>query len=75
MYRTTPPESARKFVSWETLLYELDTPKSTIYDWIKQGIFPRPIPIGPRRVAFCRQQVEAWKAQRMASSSVESSNA
>jgi len=54
------------FVSWPRVLEEVDVPKSTVYDWIKRGIFPRPIQLGPRRVAFCRDQLEAWKSHRAA---------
>lgn len=60
--------STRRFVSWERVLQEVDVPKSTLYDWINQGLFPRPVQLGPRRVAFCRDQLENWKSQRFSSS-------
>ena len=37
---------------------------STLYEFIKKGILPLPIKIGPRRVAFLRGDLEAFLASR-----------
>ncbi|MGD9671560.1 MAG: helix-turn-helix transcriptional regulator [Hyphomicrobiaceae bacterium] len=34
--------------------------RSTIYAWLKQGLFPPPIRIGPRRVAWRTSEIQAW---------------
>jgi len=34
--------------------------KSTIYDWIAKGTFPKQISLGPRVVAWSEQAVETW---------------
>jgi prophage regulatory protein len=32
----------------------------------KEGLFPKPVPIGERRVAYVRAEVEAWINDRIA---------
>lgn len=39
-------------------------PTSTMYNWIKRGIFPKPIKIGLRKVAWRAEDIEAWLAER-----------
>lgn len=34
--------------------------RSTLYDWIKSGRFPRPKQLGPRAVAWSEADVLAW---------------
>jgi len=38
--------------------------RSTIYERIAAGTFPKPRRIGPRAVAWPASQIEAWKAAR-----------
>ena len=33
---------------------------STLYHWMSQGIFPRPVKLGPQRVGWRESDVEAW---------------
>jgi prophage regulatory protein len=42
--------------------------RSAIYARIKEGTFPKPVPIGPRTVAFIASEVEAWVQARIAGS-------
>jgi excisionase family DNA binding protein len=42
--------------------------RSTIYRWIDDGRFPGPIEIGPGCVRWREDEVEAWKADRIAAS-------
>ena len=42
-------------------------PRSTIYDWIGKGLFPRPVRIGPRRVAWRASDIDRWMANAVAS--------
>ncbi|MBC8671928.1 helix-turn-helix transcriptional regulator [Aeromonas sp. 25-281] len=44
--------------------------KATIYRLIKQGAFPRQIPLGPRAVAWRLSDVVTWIEQRSLSSFV-----
>jgi len=39
--------------------------RSTIYDKMKQGGFPKPVKIGERAVGWVEAEVEAWLKARM----------
>lgn len=39
-------------------------PRSTIYAWIKAGLFPRPVRLGPRAVAWPEVDIAGWIARR-----------
>lgn len=47
--------------------------RSTIYDMMDRGDFPRPIRIGKRAVAWSETTVEAWLASRPTSKGALSS--
>lgn len=38
--------------------------RSTLWRWGRQGTFPMPFKLGPRRVAWRRRDIEAWLASR-----------
>ena len=40
--------------------------KTVIYKQIRQGTFPRPVPVGERRRAWVETEIEAWIAARIA---------
>jgi prophage regulatory protein len=40
--------------------------RSTIYDKIKAGTFPKPVKLGARAVAWPEAEVEAWMKERIA---------
>ena len=48
--------------------------RSTMYQQIQDGTFPRPIPLGPRAVGWLESEVSNWIAERVriARSDVES---
>lgn len=39
--------------------------RSTIYDAIKAGTFPKPIQLGPRSVGWLESDIAAWLAARI----------
>ena len=39
--------------------------RSTIYKYVKQGMFPAPVPLGCRAVAWVEGEVTAWIAARI----------
>jgi prophage regulatory protein len=45
--------------------------RSTIYDDIARGAFPKPIHIGPRASAWLEDEVIAWQEQRIAERDAE----
>jgi len=38
--------------------------RSTIYDWMKRGDFPKPVLLGSRKVAWRESDVKAWLETR-----------
>lgn len=34
--------------------------RTTLYDWTRRGLFPPPIKLGPRAVAWRESDVQAW---------------
>ena len=38
--------------------------RSTIYDWMRTGKFPRPVALGARLVAWREADVQAWLEAR-----------
>ena len=38
---------------------------STIYQYIKDGVFPKPVPLGPRAVGWLESDVSNWIAERV----------
>lgn len=62
-------------LSIRTLTNDLDKSKSTIYRWIEQGEFPKPIRLSKGSedgrggsVAWLKSDVDAWKEARIAES-------
>ena len=45
--------------------------RSSIYDMIKRGVFPKPIKIGERAVAWREADIIAWMDARMTAASDE----
>jgi prophage regulatory protein len=40
--------------------------RSTQYEWIAQGKFPKPIRLSPRLVVWSAEEIEAWQRDRIA---------
>ncbi len=40
--------------------------RSTIYQYIKDGVFPKPVQLGPRAVGWVESDISAWIGQRIA---------
>ena len=39
--------------------------RSTIYQYINDGVFPRPVQLGPRAVGWIESEVSAWITERI----------
>ena len=42
--------------------------RSTIYAWIKEGTFPKPVRLGERSVGWLKTEVQAWVNSRITKS-------
>jgi prophage regulatory protein len=56
--------AAARLVSIRDVLALTSISRGTLYIWIKQGHFPKPVQIGKRRVAWREQQVRDWISSR-----------
>jgi prophage regulatory protein len=56
----------RRFLRLRAVRDFTGLPTSTIYDEMSRGRFPRPIPLGPRCVAWDAQEVADWQEARIA---------
>ena len=54
-----------RFISMSEVLDRICLSKTHLYRKINAGQFPRPVPLGPQKVAFLESEVEAWMADRL----------
>lgn len=57
---------AERLITLRDVLTRTSLSKTQTYRLIKAGDFPRPVPLGPRRVAFIESEVEEWMGGRLA---------
>ncbi|MGJ3264309.1 MAG: helix-turn-helix transcriptional regulator [Salinarimonas sp.] len=53
------------------VLAETGYRRSTLYDHMDKGLFPRPIRLGPKARGWVAEEVQAWRAARLAERDVE----
>ena len=53
----TPP---RSIVRLDGVRFQTGLSKSTIYDKIKEGTFPKPLKLGARAVGWLQSDINAW---------------
>mgnify|MGYP003343028168 CR=1 FL=1 len=57
-------EKIERFFRLKELVEHLKISRSSIYESIKNGTFPKPIRLGKRSVAWSQHQIEDWLAKR-----------
>jgi prophage regulatory protein len=55
-----------KLLRLEEVLSRVCLSKSSLLRQVGQGVFPRPIRVGERRVAWVEDEIVAWQAARVA---------
>ncbi|WP_369942752.1 helix-turn-helix transcriptional regulator [Xanthomonas medicagonis] len=55
-----------RFLRIREVLARTGLPKSTLYDRIRVGSFPKPVPLGGTLSAWVESEVEDWMAARIA---------
>jgi prophage regulatory protein len=55
---------ARKYIRAQELATILAVHRTTLWRWVRDGHFPRPVRLGPNTVAWDSIQVDAWLASR-----------
>jgi prophage regulatory protein len=56
----------RPMVSETRILELIPISRSSLLTWVAQGTFPKPVPIGPQRIAWFEDEVVRWQAERQA---------
>ena len=66
------PQSATGaiFLGTKELCATLRMARATLYRWIADGIFPKPVKVGPRRNGWLRSDIETFVANRIAAREV-----
>lgn len=54
-----------RFISMTEVLDRICLSKTHLYRKINAGQFPKPVPLGPQKVAFLESEIEAWMAARL----------
>ena len=49
-----------QFISIKDVMKITGSAKSTIYSWVQQGYFPKPVATGPKSSRFRLQDVKCW---------------
>lgn len=55
-----------KFIKLKEVMESTTLSKSTIYAYVSEGRFPRPITLGLRSVAWIESEVNSWKSEQVA---------
>jgi prophage regulatory protein len=55
----------KRFLSVKEALTRVSLSKTHIYYLMARGAFPRPVHLGPKRVAFLESEIEAWMEERI----------
>lgn len=55
-----------KFLKLKEVIASTTLSKSTIYAYVSEGRFPRPITLGLRSVAWIESEVNSWKSEQVA---------
>jgi prophage regulatory protein len=54
----------QKIIRFPAVLEATCVTKSTLYMWMRAGLFPLPVQLGPRSVGWRQSDIDAWLASR-----------
>jgi prophage regulatory protein len=60
------PTMSSKLLRLEEVLARVPISKSSVLRQVSEGLFPRPVRVGERRVAWVEDEIIAWQAERIA---------
>ena len=63
--RAEPPQSPLRFLAKKDVQHLIPLCTSSIYSGIKDGSFPKPIQLGPNRVAWIESEILAWMHEKI----------
>ena len=59
------PNIAKRFLRMTSVVERVGLSKSHIYRLIRQGSFPKPVPLGQQSIAFLESEIDAWMHERI----------
>jgi prophage regulatory protein len=62
----TADGSVRRFLRLHEVKRATGLGHATIYEWMARGDFPKPVPLGGRRVGSIDAEIAEWQNQRIA---------
>lgn len=64
--RPTPPAGSTGYLRIKDVVKRVPVAKSTIWLWVNDGKFPRPVKLSERVTAWPVSSIERWEAERQA---------
>ena len=55
-----------QYLSIREVIAVLRVSRSTLWRWVKQGLFPKPVRLGPKAVRWRESDIAAWNRERAA---------
>ena len=57
--------SAKKFIRLPEVINRTGYRRTAIYEKIDEGVFPQPVNLGPRAIAWVESEVDSWINERI----------
>lgn len=61
----TAPRRVTRLIRLPEVQHRVGLGRSTIYRWMSEGKFPKPVQLGGYAVAWAEDELEAWIAKRL----------
>ena len=62
---STEPRQVTRLIHLPEVQHRVGLGRSTIYRWMSEGKFPKPVQLGGYAVAWAEDDVDAWIATRL----------
>ena len=62
--RLAEPRRATRLIRLPEVMSRVGLGRSTIYRWMSEGKFPKPVQLGGHAVAWVEEEVETWVAEK-----------
>lgn len=61
---TTEPRRVTRLIRLPEVQHRVGLGRSTIYRWMSEGKFPKPVQLGGYAVAWTEEEIDAWMSRR-----------
>lgn len=62
LFANLPPQMPHRILRLPEVMTRVGLKRASIYQRIRTGYFPKPVPLGPRAVGWLENEVEEWLA-------------